>query len=256
MLFTDTLFVGIDPTAGIKPFVYTAIDKDLNVVVMSEGTIDEALAFVASQRSAIIAVCSPRNPNIGLMDDDQIRQNLTPIPKPGRWINFRVADYLLRIKNIRIPQTSANADECPKWMQMGFTFYQRLVELGYKSYHPEDTDRAYIEVYPHACYCSLLGILPLKKTTLEGRIQRQLVLFENFMNIPDPMRMFEEITRYRLLKGILPTEDLYSQGELDALVAAYTARVLAVNPSDTTLVGHPDEGQVVIPVSPLKEQYS
>jgi len=256
MLFSDTLFVGIDPTAGIKPFVYTAIDKDLNVVVTCDGTIDETLAFVASQKSAVIAVCSPRNPNTGLMADDQFRVNLSPIPKPGRWMNFRVVDYLLRVKNIRITQTSDIADECPKWMQMGFIFYQRLEEIGYRLYNPEGTARAYIEVYPHASYCSLLGHLPLQKATLEGRIQRQLVLFENFVNIPDPMRMFEEITRYRLLKGILPTEELYSPGELDALVAAYTARVLVVNPASAILIGHPDEGQIVIPVSTLKEQYS
>ena len=74
----------------------------------------------------------------------------------------------------------------------------------------------------------LLGQLPLPKPTLEGRLQRQLVLFEQDMGIKDPMEFFEEITRHRLLKGILPIECIYTSEELDALVAAFTA-YLAVN---------------------------
>ena len=35
--------------------------------------------------------------------------------------------------------------------------------------------------------------------------------------------MFEEITRYKLVQGILPLENLPSSKELDALAAAYLA---------------------------------
>jgi len=37
------------------------------------------------------------------------------------------------------------------------------------------------------------------------------------------MEFFEEITRYKLIQGILPLENLYTPKELDALVAAYVA---------------------------------
>ena len=75
------------------------------------------------------------------------------------------------------------------------------------------------------------------------------------MNVPDPMRFFEEITRHKLLKGILPNEDLYTPGELDALVSAYTAWLIANHPEQVTLLGDPVEGQIVLPAAELKPRY-
>jgi hypothetical protein len=69
------------------------------------------------------------------------------------------------------------------------------------------------------------------------------------------MLLFEEITRHRLLKGILPLEPLYSAGELDALAAAYTAWLAALHPDQVTLLGDPQEGQVVLPGAELKFRY-
>ena len=110
-------------------------------------------------------------------------------------------------------------------------------------------------MYPHACFCALLRLTPFSKNTLEGRIQRQLVLHEQDTHIPDPMRVFEEITRHRLLQGQLPLPDLYSPSELDAMVAAYTAWKAATQPGEVTLLGNPQEGQVVLPVKEMQRQY-
>ena len=115
--------------------------------------------------------------------------------------------------------------------------------------------RQSLEVYPHACYAGLVGHLPLPKHTLEGRLQRQLVLYECRLNIPDPMSLFEEITRHRLLQGILPLENLYSPDELDALVAAYTAWLAGTNAEQVSLLGDPEEGYMVLPVAELKNRY-
>lgn len=256
MLFTNTTFFGIDPTAGQRPFVYTALDENLRLVILERGPIDDALAFAAAQSKALVGVCAPRRPNQGLMADEEVRRGLSPIPNPGRWLDFRLAEYLLRQRNIRLPRTPGLEDDCPRWMQMGFQLYQRLEDLGYRAYPHEEADRQYVEVYPHASYCALLGVLPFPKSTLEGRLQRQLVLYELNLKISDPMRIFEEITRYRLLNGILPFENLFHQGELDALVAAYTAWYLARQIGQPLMIGDPQEGQVALPISELKERYS
>jgi len=256
MLFTNTMFFGIDPTAGKLPFIFGAIDQDLNVMVIDKGPLDDVLAFAAAQRQAIVGVCAPRRPNQGLMADEALRQSLTPIPNPGRWVDFRLVEYLLWQRNIRIPRTPASEEDCPRWMQNGFQLYQRLEALGYRAYPDEEAERQYIEVYPHASYCALLGVLPFAKRTLEGRLQRQLVLYEGRLRITDPMRIFEEITRYRLLNGILSTEGIFDQGELDALIAAYTAWQLMRTPENSLLLGDPAEGQVALPVSSLNERYS
>lgn len=252
MLFSKTTFLGIDPTAGDKPFVYAALDGEQHLLALGHGTIDDVLAFAAGQQSCMAAVCAPPRPNQGLMRTDHIRQALTPTPHPGRWENFRLADYQLRRFNLSIPQTPAVEEECPNWMRMGFLLHRRLAALGYCGYPAQDAERLVMEVYPYACYAALLGVLPFSKHSLEGRLQRQLVLFERELDLPDPMDFFEEVTRHRLLKGILPTDILYSPGELDALVAAYTAWLAAVNPEQVTLLGDPAEGQVVIPSAELK----
>lgn len=255
MLFSDMTFIGIDPTAGERPFEYAAIDHELSLLAVGQGSMDDVLAFTAGQSHAFVSVCSPRRPNCGLMARADVRAKLSPSPPPGRWTNFRVVEFILRRHNIRIPQTPNKESDCPNWMKMGFHLYRRLEDFGYRPYPGESENRQYMEVYPHACFSALLGILPFLKNTLEGRLQRQLVLYEQEIKVPDPMRVFEEFTRYRLMKGILPVEDLCTPGELDAIAAAYTAWMAATQPDCVMLLGESEEGQVVVPVPALNSQY-
>jgi predicted RNase H-like nuclease len=140
-------------------------------------------------------------------------------------------------------------------MQNSFILCKRLGELHYMPYPHENASHQWIEVYPHAAYTTLLGRIPFAKHTFEGRIQRQLVLYEENLNVPDPMRIFEEITRHRMLHGVVSQENLYLPDELDALVSAYTAQKAANQPDQVMLVGDPEEGQIVLPVSTLKAHY-
>ena len=75
------------------------------------------------------------------------------------------------------------------------------------------------------------------------------------MGIKDPMEFFEEITRHRLLNGVLPLEFIYTPEELDALVAAFTAYLAVSQPSDVVWIGNQQEGQITLPVSGLKDTY-
>jgi hypothetical protein len=69
------------------------------------------------------------------------------------------------------------------------------------------------------------------------------------------MDFFEEITRHRLLKGILPFQLLYSPQELDAVIAAYTAWITIHQPKNVCAVGDPGEGIITLPVPELKYKY-
>ena len=101
----------------------------------------------------------------------------------------------------------------------------------------------------------MAGRIPLAKASLEGRLQRQLILYERGIRIKDPMDFFEEITRYKVIKGDWPLELLYSPEQLDALVAAYTAW-LAVNKAENIfMIGDAKEGRIVLPEKELKEKY-
>jgi len=255
MLFTHNTFLGIDPTAGHKPFSYAALDSELKLLALGQGSLDEILAFAGGQQQALAAVCAPRRPNQGLMERESVREQLSPPPKPGRWQNFRLAEYQLRQRHIATYKTPSAEKDCPTWMQMGFTLYRRLENLGYQPYPAENASLQWIEVYPHACFCVLLGQSPFPKNSFEGRIQRQLVLYEENLDVPDPMRLFEEITSHRLLQGLLPLEHLYSTGELDALAAAYTAWTAATHPERTTHLGDPEESLLILPTAELKRFY-
>lgn len=247
MLFNRTTFIGIDPSAGEKPFVYAALDADLRLLALGHGKLDDVLAFAAGQRQAAVAVCAPQRPNQGVMGRAEVRNGLNPPPRPGRWTDFRLADYLLRQRGVSVPQTLADEQLCPNWMRMGFTLHRRLAEMGYQAYPSEGAELQALEVYPLACYHGLLGLLPLPKYTLEGRLQRQLALYDCKLAVPDPMDFFEEITRHRLRKGQMPTEGLYSPGELDALAAAYTAWLAVTQPGRVDVLGDREEGVVVVP---------
>ncbi len=256
MLFTRMTFIGIDPTAGKRPITYAALGDDLNFLALGEGSLDDVLAFMAGQQHAYVAISSPRQPNTGIMAKPEIRQALSPSPQPGRWMNFRLCEFLLCRHNLHIPRTPGMGESAPNWMLMGYQLYQRLGNLGYLPFWKGATERCTLEVYPHACFSAMLGMLPFHKTTLEGRLQRQLVLLDANLEIPDPMHFFEEITRSRLLRGILPTGILYTSAELDALAAAYTAWKCAKHPDQVSVFGDEDEGEIIVPVQNLKQRYA
>ncbi|GAB4528677.1 MAG: hypothetical protein Fur0018_14890 [Anaerolineales bacterium] len=248
MFFTRATSIGIIPTAGQRPFTYAALDDDLHLLALGEGDFEAAASFAAGQRAAFVAISAPPRPNQGVMRTQEQRATLNPAPRPGRWENCRVAEYLLSIEGIPIPLTPNSAQASPRWKQMGMKLFQTLAAQGYTAYPAEAApERQILETYPHAVFTRLLGHPPFVKHTLEGRIQRQLVLCERRVDLPNPMRIFEEITRHRLLQGILPLESLHTPAELDALAAAYLAWQAAHHPEEISLLGDPAEGQIALP---------
>lgn len=255
MLFTRMTFVGIDVTAGRKPCVFAALDNERKLLALSQGSLEDVLAFLAGQEAAFAAVNAPRRPNQGLLAKEEIRQNLEPQPRPGRWMQYRLCEFELRQRNIALIPTPGEED-CSAWMQAGFRLFRQMESFGYLPYPAgEQAALQSLEVNAHAGYSALLGMTPFDKHSLEGRLQRQLVLYEKEIEVTDPLRFFEEVTRYKLLHGILPLDDIYSPVELDAMAAAYTAWLAANHPDQVTLVGDPTEGQIVLPSGELKAKY-
>ena len=253
MLFIDSVFVGIDPTSGHKSFTYAALDRGLNLVALGEGEIDDVMAFLGGQESAIVAVNAPSHVNHGLVRKNLEKQSLTPHVLRG--VDVRVAEHELRERGIAVSGTGARESLCPAWVQVGFALYRKLSKMGFKSYPEEGASHQWLETHPHAAFCVLLGESPLQKSTLEGRLQRELILYENGVRIKDPMDFFEEVTRHKLIRGILPMELVRLPEQLDALVAAYTAWMSAEKPNEVTRIGNKQEGLIVLPASPLKEKY-
>jgi hypothetical protein len=247
-------FVGVDPTSGRHPFTFAALDQGCQLVALAAGEADQVLAFLTGQPAAVVAVNAPPRPNRGLVRRILEKQN--PTPGHLRGSDMRLAEYELRERGISVSPTPSRPETCPAWLQMGFDFYRRLDDLGFEQYPSAKASHQWLETHPHAAFCALLGQLPLPKPTLEGRLQRQVTLYEQGMGIKDPMEFFEEITRHKLLRGTLPTECVYSAEELDTLMAAYMAYCVVNYPQEVAFVGDQQEGQIALPVARLKERYS
>lgn len=253
MLFTNSTFIGIDLASGRKPFTYAALDMDLNLLALADGEMEDVTAFAAGQRSATVAVNAPSGVNRGLVRKKMEKQMLTPHQMRGA--ESRLAEYELRQRGIVVTRTAASASLCPSWIQLGFALYRKLEKMGFKKYPEKDAAYQFLETHPHACYCVLAEQIPLAKPSLEGRLQRQLILYESGLRIKDPMDFFEEITRYKLAKGIWPADLLYLPEQLDALAAAYTAWAAVHRAGNISMFGDAKEGMIVLPEKELKEKY-
>jgi hypothetical protein len=257
---TPPVFIGIDPTAGKRPMNYAVLDGEMNAVVLqATGGLREVLSAVLAYPSAIVAVDAPQGPNTGRMASADYRAGLKPPPAPGRWRGYKVSEYLLRQRGIGLYATPNDEAAAPSWMQVGFQLYAGLRAAGFERYRPGSTAaRQVFEVHPHACFTVLLGHLPTQKNLLEGRLQRQLVLYRAGVVVTDPMAALEELTAHHLLSGVLDLPGLLSHDALDALAAAYTAALAGTAPEQVTPVGDPEEGEIVLPIAPeeLKASYT
>ncbi len=245
-----TVFYGVDLSAGKNQVTFACWLPGPGRLEFGEAALDGFLALLDGQGSAWAAVAAPRGPNLGLLVQPEVRQRLGISASPGRRANRRVAEFLLLQEGIESPRTPQAGDRTPAWMQLGFSLYAALSERDFVGY-PGPGQRQFLETTPQALFHGLLGRVPFERGSLEGRIQRQLALYVRDMNVPDPMEIFEEITRHRLLQGVLPLDGLLSPVQLDAAGAAYLAWLAQTHPDQVRLVGVPEEGQVAVP-SPSK----
>jgi hypothetical protein len=113
-------------------------------------------------------------------------------------------------------------------------FQEKIIEAGFQPYSTKEGTRLWAESDAEECYLTFQPVL-LSRRSLEGRLQRAVILYEEGLQISDPMDFFEEITRHKLLQGVLPVGNIYSFRELDALIMAYLSW-MAGNPSEKVVL--------------------
>ncbi len=247
MLFTDSVFIGIEFSSQRRSLTYAVIDKGLNLLALAQGSLVEVTAYIQGQSAATVAVNAPSG-----LKRVQGREKKKQPPKSL----FRAAEQDLRERGILVTGAPVAMEDCPAWMLDGFNLYRKLEKVGFKKYPAEtETTLQLLETNPYAAFCVIADVVLQTKPSLEGRIQRQLLLYEAGVRITDPMDFFEEITRHKMLKGIWPHELLYSPEQLNALVAAYTAWLAIQKPDQIAMIGDPREGLIVLPEKNLKEKY-
>lgn len=251
----ERVYIGIDPTTGRGMLTFAVLNRQLEIMIISKGTPDRVANLVLGYSNAICAINSPSGPNEGLMAKIAYREKLGLNPKTRLYASYRVCEYELRRRGIGLYRAPRKPAKARPWMKLGWEVYDLLQKGGYVM-HPQDGAQQLVETLSHASFAALLQKRPYRKTTLEGRLQRQLALFNEGLDIEDPMTFFEEWTRHRIVSGELVYDDLLEPIELDALVAAYTGLLLSEAPEHITLVGDADEGIIAVPAATLEDRYT
>jgi hypothetical protein len=232
-------FIGVDAGPGRRPFTYLAIDAHCQLLSLGSGDAVDILSFAAGQSSALLAVSPPAWMNLEPQTHPAAKKH--PANSLGFYLNQHPLDFGLDAS--AASGVSAPPD-LPIYFRPSFSFVSQLQSIGFTpSPAGEDCPRQWLETQAEACYTRFLGLEPFTAGTLEGRIQRQLVLADQELPVPDAMDFFEEITRHRLLHGILPIEKILPQPELNAWVAAFIAWLTCHEPAQVQTL----PGAVILP---------
>jgi predicted nuclease with RNAse H fold len=180
-----------------------------------------------------IAIDAPVRTTEGLLRDPGYRATLSPPPPAGRYLSYRECDYQLARRRLPLYLVPGGYSGCPGWMRAGFAVYDALLRTGgWSIFDGGDVRNRLAEVYPFAAFAVLLGHIPARKSTPEGRAARIAALQSRLIGPADL--------------------ESRSHHELDAAAAALTA--LALHTGQATWVGSPREALMVLP-SPLRDHY-
>ena len=239
------VFIGVSPLIPHLAYSMVVLDGGLHLLDKSEGGLEEILSSIDANDETIVGLNFPRQPNQGAVK--AIHAKPRGRGRPPIFHEMRLCESILHRLGMNVYATPGEPDQCPLWMRQGFAFYDRLEEAGFSPYPAEGSSRCHFETQVEAVFRSLVGKPLLNQHTLEGRMQRQLLLYEHGLRIADPMDFFEEITRHRLSQGSLPLQKLYLLSELDAMAAAYMSWYSADSSHQISQVGDPLEGYLLLP---------
>jgi hypothetical protein len=248
---SNNIFLGINVSKNRNPFTFAVVSESLEILAIGDGQLEEVLAYSAGDDTVKVSVNAPSGPNLGLMRQKRFRDRYNLKLDSTRWKNLRVAEYEVFRQRMKGTRTMGTVGAFPEWKRIGYKLYRCLEGIGYAAYPASDLLKQWLEVSSDVCFHVLLGRCPLPSNRLEGLIQRQLLLIEIGFDLPDPMLSFEEITRYRLLRGIFPFEDLYPVTRQNALIAAYVATLADSHANKVVSLGEGEEGLITVPAQPF-----
>ena len=246
--FESPIYVGVTIITSKKPAIhYALLNSHLNLITSGFASIKDMLDTILAYPYAIITVNAPSGPNQGLMADPFFRQRIKPKPLKGRYQKLRYAEYQLSLSGISVPFTPADPEEATNWMKLGFDLYDLMLDEGILPYPADNASRLWMETSVEAAYQLSLGHKLYTRTTLEGQLQRQLHLLQLNLPVMDPMVLFEEVTRFRILTGSLNLSALHPLPLLDSIMAAYVAWLVDKRPNRIHAYGAEDEGLIYLP---------
>ncbi|NLF50169.1 MAG: hypothetical protein GX577_03450 [Leptolinea sp.] len=236
-------YIGIDVQASVKPFFYSAINADLEIIACGHVQLNDVEAYLSGHSSALVAVNGPvcgRSPQ-----QESIQSGLFDEPLTNnRFICTRTGDRELAARGFHCVDFSG---KIPVWIKRSLDLSDRLRGLDYSLSGSESSHRAFFETHCDAGYWLSTGAVPYDFRTLEGRLQRQMILCEFGFSVQNPMIFLEEFTRYRLRTSQVPADQILAGYELRALFAAATALLFDLREEAVEVLGERGNGELVLP---------
>jgi hypothetical protein len=250
---SNRVFAGVDFSAGKSGLTVALLTARLDVRSVTRRTPEEAAGDLASCAEITVALGGPLKPwRAEAVSSAPIGQAL----REGRPPRARAADAELSRRGIPVRRVPALESAAPAWMRSAFRLARDLRARGFTgAKEAPESPRALLEVNPAACAAALLGRLPFGRGTLEGRIQRQLALLREKVDLPDPMDALEELTAHHLLSGRLELNGILRPDEMDALLAAFAAWRASSSPEAVAWLGDDADGWICVPTGNLLEKY-
>jgi hypothetical protein len=140
-----------------------------------------------------------------------------------KWDNFELLDCLQEYDRCVLTINVPDAKRGHRSTAVYADLKMKCLQSGFKLFSHKNDPKQWMETNTQDCFHAWSGHKLLPRRSLEGRLQRCAILYEQGLQLHDPVDMFEEVTRYKLVQGILPLEKLPSSDELDALATAYLA---------------------------------
>ena len=250
---SNRMYAGVDLSAGRRGVTVALLSGRLDVRSLQRRTPEAAAEELASCGEVTAAFGGPLHP---VRMETESAAPIGQALREGNRPRARAADAQLSRRGIPVRRVPPVASAAPAWMRSAFGLAHALTERGFAGgKEAQAAPRALLETHPGACAAVLLGRLPFGRRTLEGRIQRQLLLIREQAALPDPMQAFEEMTAHHILSGQSAPESVLRPDELDALLAAYTAWRAFTDPESVAWLGDDAGGWICLPVREMLEKY-
>jgi hypothetical protein len=251
---SNRLFAGIDLSTSRRGLTAALLTSRLDVQSLKCRSLEETIGELSACTEIVIAVGGPLHPLASIAESDPPAGDA---PRKNIARRTRAADGELSRRGIPVRRPPSRANEAPAWMRCGFDLARQLAARGFAESKDACAEpRVLLETHPAACASVLIGKLPYGRGTLEGRIQRQLALLRERVALPDPMDALEELTAHHILSGRMELKGISEAGELDALLAAFTAWRAYAHPDAVAWLGDDADGWLCLPKKELLEKYS
>ncbi len=250
---SNRVFAGVDLSTSRRGLTVALLSPRLDVLSVELKSLTDAVAELSARPEIAVALGSPLHRCAANTEPDPPAEDPQHRSAARR---TRAADADLSRRGIPVRRAPICESDAPAWMRCGFDLARQLAACGFTEGKDAGAEaRFLLEVHPTACASVLLGRLPYGRGTLEGRIQRQLALLRERVALPDPMDALEELTAHHILSGRMELRGIYEAGELDALLAAFTAWRAHAHPDSVAWLGDDADGWMCLPFRELLDRY-